>query len=686
MIAVAQPRSSLYAPAAAMLRLASRPGCLLALLLALNALARPYGNLAHDARLYSVQVLNQLEGGAFSDDLFLRYGSQDQFSIFSRIASPLAAVLGLPAAFFVLYVAFTAIFYWALMRFVCALVPDRLVAVLALVYLAVAPLPFGGLNIFLVHESFLTPRILANALVLLALERTLKERYGSALALLVPAMLVHPLMAFGGVLVWAGCLAAARLNRATLIAVIVALAAVGIAVLAWEPLGVRVFGAMDMQWRDMVRDASAYNFPDEWTRADWSNLAVCLAVIVWSAVAFPQMGKQRRRLLCVTLVVGIVGVCATALAADLPYALLFQGQPYRVLWILKVLQVPLGFWLIRRWAASTMLPRQLTALGLLFYFSLTTFVGVELVVPFFVLPIVLLRAWALEYDLTKNNRWWRLAAVSIIAGACLWAAFKWLLLIVCREQMFERLDALGYSQRLIDHLGAYFWIVLSAWFAMQLLATRRSTAAVGTALALLALAYQTVLFVIPNAPLYREGHTRFGADIAFARDFLARHRQPGAPLPTVYSDWGRIDYVWVDLHSKSYFDWAQVVGVLFSRQTAAEGRRRAAMVAPFEIDRFREDEMFITDTSRESMSRLYQTDLDCPAPTVADVARLCREPGLDYLILKHEFAGLVTAGNGNVFIYDCQQVRAALALPGARPEQLAETRMGPAETRAAAAP
>ena len=102
----------------------------------------------------------------------------------------------------------------------------------------------------------------------------------------------------------------------------------------------------------------------------------------------------------------------------------------------------------------------------------------------------------------------------------------------------------------------------------------------GAALFGLALAYQGFFFVVPNAPFYREGHTRYGADVAFARDFLAKKRVPGAPLPTVYCDWGRIDYVWVDLHTKSYFDGAQIVGVLFNPRTAAEGRRRAAAGQP----------------------------------------------------------------------------------------------------------
>src|SRR5947207_3334034 len=72
-------------------QLGTRPWTLVALLLALNALARPYVGLRHDSQMYCAQVLNRVEPGAYADDLFFRYGSQDQFSAFSALAAPLAA-------------------------------------------------------------------------------------------------------------------------------------------------------------------------------------------------------------------------------------------------------------------------------------------------------------------------------------------------------------------------------------------------------------------------------------------------------------------------------------------------------------------------------------------------------------------------------------------------------------------
>ncbi len=104
-----------------------RPVALLAIMLALNALTVPYAGLTHDARLYSLQVTNYLSDGSYADDLFFQYGSQDRYSLFSRVTAPLVRLLGVPSAFFALYLVFNFVFLAGLMRLVRALLPhDRL--------------------------------------------------------------------------------------------------------------------------------------------------------------------------------------------------------------------------------------------------------------------------------------------------------------------------------------------------------------------------------------------------------------------------------------------------------------------------------------------------------------------------------------------------------------------------------
>src|ERR1700686_2514761 len=94
---------------AAVGELMNRPWSLFFALLAVNAVALPYRGVIHDSQLYAVQVMNRVENGAYGDDLFFRYGSQDKYSLFSLAAAPLVRVLGLQNAFFLLYLVFNSL-------------------------------------------------------------------------------------------------------------------------------------------------------------------------------------------------------------------------------------------------------------------------------------------------------------------------------------------------------------------------------------------------------------------------------------------------------------------------------------------------------------------------------------------------------------------------------------------------
>lgn len=143
--------------AEALQAMALRPQVLFLVALALNALAQPYAGLIHDARLYSVQTRNRLSGGVFADDLFLRYGSQDQYSLFSTVATPLVSVLGLEWSFFLLYLAGNSFLLWAYLRLLRTLLDDPALAAFASISVAILALPFGGLHVF--HVLGACPRI-----------------------------------------------------------------------------------------------------------------------------------------------------------------------------------------------------------------------------------------------------------------------------------------------------------------------------------------------------------------------------------------------------------------------------------------------------------------------------------------------------------------------------------------------
>jgi hypothetical protein len=668
MMAALQSTSRAGEAPAALRWLAARPVCLLAVLLALNGVVRPYAGFWHDARLYSAQVLNRADPGCYADDLFFRYGSQDELSIFSRLAAPLASCFGIEVTFFGLFLVLNALFLFALQRFVLALIEDRATAVLALVFLAVAPLPFSGLNILQVHEAFLTPRPLANALVLFGLERLLRRHYLTALGLCVLAVPVHPIMALAGLLVWLTYVVMTLLPPRAVVAALASTVLLAIGVLAWEPLGARLFGTMDAEWREMVRAATIFNFPLEWNVSDWLNQGVSFAVALAAARWLRALDAGRRRFALSIALVGAAGLAGTFLGSLGPYALLFQSQPARVLWLLKIGQVAFGFALIAQWSRSPdWLPR-LAALGLGLFFCVTTYMGAE----FFVLAL----AWpfcCLAYRgvnaAPRHADWsWRAAATSLAIGVALWAAYKCGLLLYFLDRILPKVAPHEIYQLLILNLGPVVILMLFVLAVRRLrghdwLTARRLA---GGCL-VIALAAHSALFAANTLPSYRAHATRYGADLAQVREYLARHRAPGAAPPTVYCSLGYVNYLWVDCRSKSYFDWNQIVGVMFQRQTALESRRRALLVRAFEMARVREDAEFLSRDAQRSLRLLFETDFDHPAPSVLDVRRLCQEPGLDFLVLKQDFPGLAPTATGQLFIYDCRQVRAALGLPEPNP-------------------
>src|SRR5690606_8017423 len=122
---------------------------------------------------------------------------------------------------------------------------------------------------------------------------------------------------------------------------------------------------------------------------------------------------------------------------------------------------------------------------------------------------------------------------------------------------------------------------------------------------------------------YQMRATRHEGDLRKIAEYLEKSRPIDQPRPTIYCALGRIDYVWVDLRCKSYFDWAQIVGCLFNRDNAEEGRRRALTVRAFELDRFREGLSFLPAARKRSIEGLFQADLETTEPTRSDLETLC---------------------------------------------------------------
>jgi hypothetical protein len=186
----------------------------------------------------------------------------------------------------------------------------------------------------------------------------------------------------------------------------------------------------------------------------------------------------------------------------------------------------------------------------------------------------------------------------------------------------------------------------------------------GSIVAVGALALVFVLHASASAtspPPIRDTINRNGADVVFVRGYFAR-RPIGSP-PTVYDGiWGNTNLVWFDLQAKNYFDLVQMSGVLFNRETAIEGARRAAIVRPFQLERYYSMEEYLPWSDQIMITRLFGATRESAVPTTADLFRVCAaEEHVDVAILKHDYDHLAAATNGLAYIYECADVRARAA-------------------------
>jgi hypothetical protein len=646
----------------ALARLADHPWALFVVLLAINSIARPYAGIMHDSRLYSVQVLNRVEDGSYGDDLFFRYGSQDQYSLFSHLAAPFVQCLGLPVAFFLIYLLSKTLLIWGMIRLVRTLVPNGAAVTLALAYCMVMTIHYGGQYMLNVQEMFLTPRLPAIALVLIGLDLALRGRPIVSGLVLFAAAAIHPLMAFGGLLIWSAYFLWTWFGLKTFSAVTLALCLCMAGVLGYEPLGMRCLGTMDETWRQTILSASSFNFPSEWSDRDWYYLAFQLAilgVVIWR---YHAINPDKTRFLVVVLLVTIAGVVGSGLAEQLPYALLLQGQPYRILWLLAFLHFAFVFWLFVEWARNPSPIAQLAACGLLAYLCWYDALWQELALPALLCPLFIVPFRGLERK--PRDPAWLVHSVQcgLIVGGIVWMVYKFFLLSIQLDALNEMHNEL---RDLVDvylkNLGPILLLLVLSCVLIRLGPAYQRRAAWTTVACCLIL--QTFLFMVPETAYYREHCTRYRKDLRDIRAVLHRSSDPSLPLPTVYSNVGCLDYVWLDLHAKSYFDWWQAGGFMFRRDMAMEGQRRACLVAAFEIESSRRYEKDMTAEDKHKIGRFFKADFDRTRLKAQDFARLCEEPGLDYLLLEQQIDGLPCSRYGRLYLYRCRQVRAALGLP-----------------------
>lgn len=523
-------------------------------------LLHPYRGFVHDARLYAAQALRELSPEIFGSDLFFAFGSQDQFTLFTKLYAPLVHAVGLPAASLAVVVLGHAVWLTGALALALRLTGGGRAAFAGLLLLAALPSSYGGWQTFGFAEGFATPRLPAEALGLWALWALTHRRLILAGVFAVLAGLLHPIMCATVLLVGLLFLAWRDWRWGA------AAAAGGFAVIAAAYAGLppvdRLFATMDPEWRSVVEQRNAYLFPSLWRASDWSRFALTMAMTLAAATT---LQGWRRALMLSAAVAGLIGVGLTSLGGDLlGSVLLIQLQLYRTMWLLGVFAyLGAGFLLVRLWA----LPEDGRAIVALLAFG--TFVTLT------VAPVIgaVLVTGGLGFALLRLHG----RARPLPAGArplpVVLAALLGLGVLVHRIiSTFDKAEALATIEGASAHILTTVSVVEVTVIAVgvMLLAGWRPAAA--------ARALPAAALVVLIASLLAWDRRDAWPHAVLVQPATA----PAWTLPTATQVFWENDVVgpWLILRQPSYVSVAQGAGIAFVRDTALAFQQRIALVQP----------------------------------------------------------------------------------------------------------
>ena len=567
-------------------------------------LLRRYAGINQDSILYLGQGLLQRSPEIFAADLFFAHGSQGQYTLFPR---SLAWAFGwaTPATVF-LWGGLAGLLLFAAAGWYClrALLPEgqRYWAWLGVLCL---PSMYGMAGMFGYHEPFFTPRPIAEAACLVGIGLLARDRWLPAAACIVLAATFHPLQALAATLiVWPWAIMRDRrwLHAAWLAIPIAALAVAGV-----KPFD-GLFQPIDPTWLADLRQLTGQLFLSEWGQQG-------LIVLLFDALLLAYASRTLRGPLAIWSTAALaglaLGIIASLILVDGLHLALPAGlQLWRVQW--------LAHWFAMAGVAA-ILHRDLQerahtrALLLALTALLVWMSGGWAWTPF----AALYAAWPLLFKQDRHSRLlplltglfaFGLAGMLTAHAASEWISFK---------LAHYRLDLYPLDRRMLA-----FPLVALALPLLGVLLWQR----VGQRM-------RWVLLACVLCPLAVVAGSRWDArpplNMALERHAL----QPdvfGVPLPLdaqVYWDTDTLLGTWLVLHRASYFNRAQMAGIVFNRETSRDVRVRIDRMLPL----IRES-LGCEDRSRP------REELKACNISNASLRRACAPgavPGPDYLILPY---------------------------------------------------
>jgi hypothetical protein len=601
----------------------------------------PYDGLNHDAQGYAAQGIASLQPDPLAGDLFLKFRSQEEFTVFPKLYGYWIDQVGLDAAAAFLTIACQALWYGIAYLLLRRLAGSQLAAI-GTGLLLTTPAVYGGLRVFHLAEPFLTARLPAEILSLAGIWAWLAGRRALAVGSLLAALVIHPLIAFPAALLTG--MVAVRESRSLRSLILLTVAGVALAVAGSFVLG-DAEPLMQGRWLALTQLRSRFLFPLMWNVIDWNHLLLSLLTLTIGCLAL--RGTQAGRLLQSTLLLALAGLSLSLVYEVVaPLKVLIQGQPWRWLWPARFLAIgALPAILTSLWSAgqASRAAALCLAAGWLFVVPLSSHSSAVMMTGALLAALALLLRLASATmsgqtaALALKGAWVVLAGV--LAGCAVTSSLAWF--------MADRAQLGGSG--LTGHVANVLRLITPA-----------TILAVGCAVVVLhawtplrgAVVLLLGVFLVgtaaPSAARAWTATPYSGAALETFADWRAR-----IPRDAEVLWWERLRETWFLLGRRSYLTRSQSGGVVFAPELADEVVRRALVLEPL-VDR----DFWIGAHAREDTQ---------PAPLTSGIlAQICRDPELGFVIWDVDLGvGAPSVhwpdAGGTIYLYDCGPFRAGAA-------------------------
>lgn len=613
---------------------------MVAVIATLWSLAHRYFGFARDGELYAFQALAKIQPG-LNNDVYLANTSQEKYTIFSSIYAAVIRPLGLLHAELLLFAICLFVFTAAAGMTVRKL-QDTDAGWLAAAFVAVGSGQYGSYGVFSYLETYLSARSMAQALIGLALAFFVYGRRRSAFVIAISALLVHPIMALPGVLLIL-CLSL-PLRHAAAGAFAGVFAA---ALLAWSAtstgVGAHYLPVMDAAWLEVVTQRSQFLFLQYWRPGDWELAVRPFACLTLAALATDNPRLQS--LAKMSMLVGLAGLAVAAIASCIgPVALLLQGQAWRWMWVTDFISVAL--------VAPTALNMWKDPKGgaLCAVLLISGWMWGDAGVDYLAFIDASLLLWLIRPRITPRIGVilkWTAGAVLVVAAIWILANF-W---TYATNPSAEAGRAPGFSARARELFGlglasSLFMTILYFWISRS----RSRLIAVGGLLT----ALTAMIVILPSS--LRQARLGTPTEIAEFSDW--RSRIPVDSNVLLVPMRNTAAFVWLTLNRPNYTSVDQSSGVVFSRETAMEIRRRSEVLLPLGPPNWRLKDLI------DAKAKTAEQEPPKPIPlTATALSSVCSDPQLGFVVAKenldfepvtHHHVGLWNNWN----LYDCRIVRA----------------------------